>query len=389
VAVRIAIVMNTYESRAESGGFVHLFQGAKRWRDMELTVFAPELARSRVSRELPEARFVAIPSCETVIANRAAVYLFRTLAAASLLPKRLRSFDAIYVLSPSLPDIVPAVVASPDRTVAQVFHLQAPPWKRPGSVVNNVFAFASEWLGVALVRRFVRNVVVLTSCIEPALRLSPQTRVTPVGSGTWTGPVEGLDIATRDRAGAVYVGRLHPAKGLDDVVDAWAVVHAHFPDAALTLVGSGDESYLRTLRSRIERLNLGDCVRLAGFVTEKEKAQILAGARVFVSASKEEGWGISIAEALALGVPCVTYDLPVFREVFPEGRIGVPTGNVPALAEAITVLLQDDGLREILSAGGRKLAAKLSWDSVADREAEAIRFAVSAATEKECEPIGA
>jgi glycosyltransferase involved in cell wall biosynthesis len=376
--LRVAIVINTYENRAESGGFVHLFQTAKRWRDIELTVFGPETARSRVHTEVPGASFSAIPSCENLTGNRAIVYAFRMLAAALLLPRRLRAFDAVYVLSQSLPDILPAVLASPRRTVAQVFHLQPLPWKRRGSLLNNTFAYLNESLGVALVRRFVRNVVVLTASMEPALRLSSRTRVTVAGSGTWTMSIDAWSTQTRPRTGAVYVGRLHPAKGLEDVIDAWVMVHARVADAVLTLVGSGDDDYLSALRARIERLSLGPFVRMAGFVSEGEKARILGDARAFVSASREEGFGIAVAEALAMGVPCVTYDLPVFREVFPEGRIGVPLGDVAGLASGLVALLQDDVLHAGLSAGGRRLAAALSWDSVADREEDAIRSAVGA-----------
>ncbi|MBV8149724.1 MAG: glycosyltransferase family 4 protein [Candidatus Eremiobacteraeota bacterium] len=371
--------MNTYEKRAESGGFVHLFQTAKRWRGVELTIFGPEAARSRVCSELPSAHFSAIPSCENLTGNRAVVYAFRALSAAAMLPKRLRRFDAIYVLSQSLPDILPAILARPGRTVAQVFHLQPPPWKRPGSLLNNIFAYVNESLGVTLVRRFARNVVVLTSSIEPALRLAPGTHVTAVGSGTWTIPIDAFGMGVHVRAGAIYVGRLHPAKGINDVIDAWAIVQANLPDAVLTLVGSGDEGYIRALHTRIERLSLADSVRFAGFVAEEEKARILGNARAFITASREEGWGIAVAEALALGVPSVTYDLPVFRDVFSRGRIGVPVGDVNALANGILTLLKDDETHARLSAQARELAANFSWDSVARAEEEAIRRAVEQA----------
>ncbi|MBV8721237.1 MAG: glycosyltransferase [Candidatus Eremiobacteraeota bacterium] len=367
----VAILMNTYEDAAESGGFVHLFQSAKRW-NFDVTVFGPEEARTRVARELPGAAFVAIPSWDRRTKSRAISYALRTAAAVSALPKRLRRFDAIYTLSQSLPDLLPAVVAAPRKTVAQVFHLQPLPWKRPGNIVNNVIAYLNEAIGVALVRRFVRHVVVLTPDIEPALRLSSRVRITHAGSGTWTIPVDRFVEGTLRQQVAIYVGRLHPAKGLDDVVDAWARVHARLPQATLVLVGTGDESYVASLKSRVERLGLDATVHFTGFVSQEEKARTIAAARAFVTASREEGWGIAVAEALALGVPCVTYDLPVFRRIFSEGRIGVPIGDIDGLANGIVTLLQDDALHATLSARGREFAAALSWDSVAKREEEAI-----------------
>lgn len=373
--MNVAIVMNTYEDSAESGGFVHLFQSVKRW-GFDVTVFGPQEARARVTRELPAAAFIAIPHWDGWTKSRAISYALRTAAAVATLPRRLRRFDAIYTLSQSLPDLLPAVIADKGKTVAQVFHLQPLPWKRPGNLLNNVIAYTNEAIGVALVRSLVRNVVVLTSDIEPALRLTPRVRVTRVGSGTWTIPTDRFVDEAQRRQMAVYVGRLHPAKGLDDVVDAWARVHACLPNATLALVGTGDDAYVASLKSRIASLNLSSTVHFTGFVPEEEKARTIASARAFVTASREEGWGIAVAEALALGVPCVTYDLPVFREIFSEGRIGVPVGDIEGLANGIVALLRDDSLHAAFSARGRDLAGALSWDSVADREKEAILCAV-------------
>jgi glycosyltransferase involved in cell wall biosynthesis len=373
--LRVALVINTYEGGAESGGFVHIFQAAKRWRGVEIAAFGPPSARDRVARELPGAEFVAVPSREG--GNRAIDYAFRTIAAGVTLPARLRRYDAIYVLSQSLPDILPAVLARPRRVVAQVFHLQPLPWKRAGSLLNNLFAYASEIVGVWLVRRFVRTVVVLTPLLEPHLRLPRKTKIVCVGSGSWTIDASGAMLSPSRRSGVAYVGRLHPAKGLDDIIEAWKIVHDAIPDAVLTLVGSGDPSYVEALRAYLQRYGLAESVRLTGFVSEAEKARILGAARVFVSASREEGWGISVAEALALGVPAVTYDLPVFKEVFHRGTIAVPAGDIGSLARAISAIVSDDALHARLSVEARELAGAFSWDSVARAEEDAIRGAAS------------
>jgi len=368
-------MLNTFEDRAESGGFVHLFESARRWRDFDLTVFGPQAARQRVADKLPGADFVPIPSCEGVTRNRLVVHAFRMIAAAVMLPGRLRRFDAIYVLSHSLADLAPAVLASPRRTVAQVFHLQPLPWKRPGSIVNNTFAYANEVLGIGTVRLFVRNVVVLTTLMEPQLRLPSRTRVFVVGSGTWTIPVDGVRRDSAARSGAVYVGRLHPAKGVDDLIAAWAIVHSQVPDAVLTLVGGGDPDFVDSLKARVGALGLGPSVRFAGFVSDLEKANAISSSRVFVSASIEEGWGIAVGEALSLGVPCVTYDLPVYRAVFPGGRIAAPLRDVSAFAAGIVTLLRDDDRNRLLSAQAGELSKDFSWDSVARIEEDAIRAA--------------
>lgn len=372
--IRIGVLINTYERYgAAAGGIVHIFESAKRWRNAEITVFAPETARSDVRRELPQAFFVAIPSPDRWIGSKALVFVARIVGAlATSLPK-LRRLDVLYAISPFLPDLLPALCAAPRRTVAQVFHLQEPPGKRPGAFARNVLAYGNEALGMLLLRRFVRSVVVLNDTDTPKADLPATTQIFRVGAGAWTIPIDGAFRPPHQRGGVLSVSRLAPSKGLDDVIDAWAIVHEALPDANLTLVGTGDDdAYVASLHARAASHGIADRVEFAGFVSNERKLELVAGARLFVTASKEEGWGIAVAEALALGVPCVTYALPAFAEAFPQGRMEVPVGDVRALGEAIVALLRDDARYERLAAQALELGRTFSWDSVARIEERAI-----------------
>jgi glycosyltransferase involved in cell wall biosynthesis len=371
--LKTAVVINTFESESGmAGGFVHIFESIKRWQDSDLTVFAPEIARTSVNAALPDAKFVAIPSPDRWTRSLAMLFGMRTLTALFTIVRPLRTFDVVYAFSHFLPDIVPAVCAAPSRMVVQVFHLQEPPGKRPGSFLRNVLAYANESFGMALVRRYARSVVVLNDVTTPELRLNSSTRIFRVGAGAWPMPVNDLVRPLEKRSGVVCVGRIHPTKGVADLVEAWKIVCTKSPNARLTLVGTGDPEYVAALRERVAACGLASSIRFAGFVSEEEKAQVVSAARLFATASKEEGWGIAIAEALALGVPCVSYDLPVFREAFPIGRVAVPVGDVAAFGSAIVALLNDDGQYAALAAQARELGATFSWDSVARIEEEAI-----------------
>ena len=110
---------------------------------------------------------------------------------------------------------------------------------------------------------------------------------------------------------------------------------------------------------------LDERVIFAGQVTDEEKARILGSARAFVSGTREEGFGIAPAEAMAVGTPCVMYDLPVFDDVFPGGRMKVPVGDVGAFADAIARVLTDDDLFNRLSAEAKTVGESFSWDKVA------------------------
>jgi glycosyltransferase involved in cell wall biosynthesis len=371
--LKTGVIINTFEDEhGTAGGIVHIFESIKRWRRSDVTVFGPEIARARVKAELPDVQFVSIPSADRWVRNIVLLFGLRIITGLLTTPWKLREFDAVYVLSHFLPDVVPAVCAAPNRMVVQVFHLQKPPGERPGSFLRNLVAYTNESIGMALVRRFARSIVVLNDVSICELNLPATTRVFRVGAGAWPMPVDDMIQPTDSRSGVVSVGRIHPTKGIDDLVDAWAVVHARLPGVCLTLVGTGDPAHVQAVRQRIAERELESCVHFAGFVSEEQKARIVSGARVFVSASKEEGWGIAIAEALALGVPCVTYDLPVFAEAFPTGRLEVRTGDVAGLAKAIVTLLTDDTCYGSLAAQARQCGASFSWESVARIEEEAV-----------------
>jgi glycosyltransferase involved in cell wall biosynthesis len=147
----------------------------------------------------------------------------------------------------------------------------------------------------------------------------------------------------------VIAGRLVAEKQIDHAVTAWATVAQYHPDWQLRIFGDGPLS--GALRRQIDMLGLHDCVQLNG--NSKHLAEEWAKASIATLTSRNEAFGLVLAEAHAAGVPVVSYDSPNGpREVVVDGQTGilVPPGDTDALASSLMFLIQDSELRQRMGA---------------------------------------
>ena len=164
----------------------------------------------------------------------------------------------------------------------------------------------------------------------------------------------------------VLLGRMHELKGVFDLPEVWARVKAEQPDATLKVVGEGP--HRTAVMDQFARRKLMDGVEFTGGVSEANKNRLLAEARIGLSLSSEEGWGLAVNEYLACGLPVVAYELPVFREVFPDVLRTVPLGDSAAVSESILKLLKDPEARLALGRKGREYVQRYDYRSMAREE---------------------
>ncbi|WP_226357977.1 MSMEG_0565 family glycosyltransferase [Pseudonocardia sp. ICBG601] len=164
------------------------------------------------------------------------------------------------------------------------------------------------------------------------------------------------------------VGGIEPRKGTADLVEAMALLG---PGTRL-VIGGGETLFdYRDYRARVltRADELGVVPDILGPVDDDALPGLVAGAAAFAFPSAKEGFGLAAMEALAAGVPLVTRDLPVLREVFGDAARFArdPAGFAAALADALAV---PDPRR---AAAGRTLAAAHTWTAAADRHAGLYR----------------
>lgn len=171
----------------------------------------------------------------------------------------------------------------------------------------------------------------------------------------------------RDAKTIVFVGRLHPVKGVRYLLQAMKIVHAEMPDAKLILVGDGEER--ENLESLTNSLGIRECVEFAGKVPHERIQDYMNQAEVFVLPSLSEGFPVTILEAMACGLPIVATNVRGIPNIVEEGVNGylVNVKSPDEMAERILFLLQNDEMRERMSANNREKVELFAWDKIAIR----------------------
>ena len=183
-----------------------------------------------------------------------------------------------------------------------------------------------------------------------------------------------------DEKNILFVGRLEPLKGLDNLFRAVASLE---DPAKITLnVVGGDESSeeKRRLQTLGSRMKLTQSLNFIGSVSQDELPYHYNAADVCVLPSHYESFGLAALEAAACGRPVVASDVGGLPTVVKNGVTGylVPAKQSDIMAERLCELLQDDVLRARMGDAARIHAESLSWDRSADALLNSYRMLVPA-----------
>lgn len=176
------------------------------------------------------------------------------------------------------------------------------------------------------------------------------------------------------RYDAIFLGRVEEHKGIKEMITAWQTVTRRRRQARLVIIGGGD--YLDRAKKAVAEARLGGNIEFIGFIAGGERFKYLKMSRVFLYPSKiREGWGLSIAEALACGLPALCSESPVFRSIFGDclSTFFTPVGDAGSLAQAILDLLEDE--EEQLQRYGdiaRDYVRQYDWEAIARQELKIV-----------------
>ena len=171
----------------------------------------------------------------------------------------------------------------------------------------------------------------------------------------------------------IVIGRLTPAKFVEEALDAFARVHDLVPESLFEIVGSGDPKYRAKLERDIANRGLDEAVEFHGRVSEERKSELLARAHVHIFTSHREGWGLTVTEAGACGTPTVGYDAPGVRDSIRDSRLlGSLRDGPEGLVKPVVALYEDQVLYEVVREEAWRFARALSYEKTTDAFLEAL-----------------
>ncbi len=175
-------------------------------------------------------------------------------------------------------------------------------------------------------------------------------------------------VSTPDQKRIIAVGKVTGHKGYDRLLKAWRLIEESHPDWRVDIFGSESDG------GELRRAAKGTALRINPPDSDIER-QYLASS-ICALPSRHEGFGMTLIEAMACGVPCVAFDCPCGpRDIITDGEDGflVPDGDIAAFADRLSMLMDDTSLRRLMGRAARRNVRRYDIKNIARQWDELFR----------------
>lgn len=282
---------------------------------------------------------------------------------AYLLGRRGRAADVVVDVQNGIPFFAPVVRRR--GVVVLVHHVHRAQWKiiYPG-LEGRIGWWIESWLAPRLYRR------------RPYLTVSEASRSDLIRLGIDAERIDivrnGIDTVVTDTVhpqlptpdtgtpAICVLGRLVPHKQGEHALEIAATLRDSVPDLRVEFVGDG--WWRDRIAERVHELDLGDRVVLHGHLSDADRDAVLDRSWLLLVPSVKEGWGISIMEAAAHGLPAIAYrSAGGVTEAIVDGETGWLVDDLDEMAKRTEELVRDESLRAWMGARAQARAAEFTW----------------------------
>jgi len=366
--------MNGWRNENARGGDYRTLRVLKNWnKEHRISLILPRLGYEFTKKLLPGLYSIYLSSNELEETESTSTfvraYLFRCIK--SLFFTNEQDQDIIIASSHLLYDILPAVILRKkfkSKLVVYVHHIfhsyrsyKQGMWISISLLIEKISLFLCKRADLI----FVYNDELKKDLISKGFHTH---RICITGNGVEHEFIDSvkMDINEFD---ACFCGSLDKMKGVYDLLDIWEIVLKSFPKSKLVMIGQGPE-YGRLLET-IRKKGLEGNIFLTGYLPEEQKVSAMKSSKLFIFPSYEEGWGISLTEAMACGLAIVCYDLEAYN-VFGNSIVRIEISNKQAMAKAVSDFLNDKSKIKDAALRAKEATKELNWDTIASGELKEI-----------------
>jgi glycosyltransferase involved in cell wall biosynthesis len=258
-----------------------------------------------------------------------------------------------------------------DRRIPRVITIHDLVWRDMAATMRWQTWIADRWLmkpGVTVADEIVAvsaataNVLktVFPRCGEKLNVIHPG--LTAIGGTVVPNELSSFGI---DRSYILFVGTLEPRKNLPRLLQAYAALPEATRQRFLLVLAGGQGWRLGDLKQQVAALRIESSVRLTGYVSDADLAQLYNHARFLAMPSLYEGFGFPIIEANAMGLPVLTSNTSSMPEVAGEAGILVNPSDVQSIHDGLESLAMDGALHTRLAANARANSQRFNWSESA------------------------
>ncbi|MFA4999778.1 MAG: glycosyltransferase [Patescibacteria group bacterium] len=309
-------------------------------------------------------------------------YFIRVLFSPILLFKNIPKFDVCYANSALLVDVIPILFlklfGKCRHFILMIDSIVPKPSQRSGNIFINTITHLESKFVVKIISRFTS--IIFT--VNPELKKEivkqgiDEKKIFLTQNGLFMDKINKVLARKEKIYDGVYMGRITENKGIFDLLSVWSGIIKIIPNAKLAVMGTGREDVVKKFLNKIKDGNLEENIDYFGYVSGNKKYEIFRSSKIFIFLSKvnaDESWGISLMEALACGLPAITYDLAIYNHIYREDILQKnKIGDINSVINKIKFLLIDEDIRRQLRNKSIIFAEQFNWFDIAKRDLEII-----------------
>jgi glycosyltransferase involved in cell wall biosynthesis len=284
----------------------------------------------------------------------------------------LQDNEFVYSVSDFLPDLLPTLflkISKPKIKWMAGYYLFAPnPFSKtsPYHGIHRLKGFIYWFIQLftkSIVNHFADYILITSS--PDITRFSKNKHVIVIRGGVDLIEINNyikahpLKLPPQRQYDACFLGRFHPQKGCLKLIAIWKNVTNKLPNAKLAIIGQGEME--NQMRQMISKYKLQKNIDIFDFLVGTPKYQIFADSKIVVHPATYDSGGMASAEAMAFGLPGISFDLESLRSYYPKGFLKSKCFSTTDFANNIVKLLTNKTIYHTLSEESLKLI-KTNWN---------------------------